>query len=116
MWALWISQFFGAFNDNAWKVIVFILATRSLEGYPATAQVMATLSLICFLLPMLLFSLPAGLLADRVSKQRVMLWMKGVEDVLVAASCAHLFISPTGLTGLFVFLALMGAQSALFSP
>jgi acyl-[acyl-carrier-protein]-phospholipid O-acyltransferase/long-chain-fatty-acid--[acyl-carrier-protein] ligase len=119
---LLITQFFGAFNDNAWKVMVFTLATRPLQSslsdtsFETSSQLMATLSLVIFLIPMMLFSLPAGALADQISKRCVIISAK-ILEVLIMASCAFsLYLAPTNLMLPFFLLGLMGAQSALFGP
>ncbi|QNN25385.1 MFS transporter [Planctomycetales bacterium ZRK34] len=124
MRGLLIAQYFGAFNDNAWKMMIFTLATRPLiqrfapgtEQYDHETQVVATLAMLVFLIPMTLVSLPAGLLSDRVSKRSVILAMKTVELVLMASAAAVLWWNPQGVVLPMVILGLMGAQSALFSP
>ena len=119
---LLIAQFIGAFNDNAWKLIVFTLATRPLSGslsaeaFEYGSQMQATLALLVFLIPMMLFSLPAGGLSDRMSKRSLIIAVKVIELLLMIAAAAVLFISPTALLLPYLLLALMGAQSALFSP
>ena len=117
---LLISQFLGAFNDNAWKLIVFTLATRliapSADNFESESQFQASLGFILFLLPMLLFSLPAGALADRMSKRTVLIATKGLELVLLAIACIGLLLLPQNLIIPYTILALMGMQSALFSP
>ena len=74
--SLLISQFFGAFNDNAWKLIVTFLAIRTLETHVSgeaefqrLSQYQTTLTFCVLTLPLMLFSLPAGVLADRLSKR-----------------------------------------------
>lgn len=116
---LLISQFFGAFNDNAWKVMLFTLATRPLipgASFETSSQLIATLSLVIFLVPMMLFSLPAGALADQFSKRSVIIQTKFLEVILMGASALSLFFAPTHLILPFILLGLMGAQSALFGP
>lgn len=120
---LLFSQFIGAFNDNAWKLIVFTLATRSLLSHSINSaefeyesQMKATLALLVFLIPMLIFSLPAGAFADKYSKRSVIIWMKALEIGLMAAGTLTLLIAPTYLFIPYLVLALMGMQSALFSP
>ena len=79
--SLLVTQFFGAFNDNAWKLIVTFLAIRALQsGFTGTeaefqlaSQFQTTLAFCVLTLPLMLFSLPAGLLADRVSKRSVII-------------------------------------------
>ncbi|MCE5317519.1 MAG: MFS transporter, partial [Parachlamydia sp.] len=113
------SQFFGAFNDNAWKLIVFTLATRPLLGdadFELSSQTMATLSMLVFLLPMMLFSIPAGTLADRFCKRRVMIGAKFLEVALMAGAALSLYVDPYHLWMPFLLLGCMGLQSALFGP
>ena len=89
--SLLVTQFFGAFNDNAWKLIVTFLAIRALQNsftgteaeFQAASQFQTTLAFCVLTLPLMLFSLPAGLLADRVSKRSVIISMKFLEVVLM---------------------------------
>ncbi len=119
---LLICQFLGAFNDNAWKFIVTLLAIAvAAEGLEDIAreeavQYETTLAFVIFTLPLMLFSLPAGVLADRFSKRSVILAMKALEVVLMAAGTLALLIAPENTTVLLAILCLMGVQSALFSP
>lgn len=122
---LLIAQFFGAFNDNAWKVMVFTLATRpmiqqmndgNLPSFETSSQLIATLSLVIFLIPMMLFSLPAGTMADQFSKRTIIILTKVLEAVLMGACTVVLYFAPTELLLPFILLGLMGAQSALFGP
>ncbi len=116
------ANFFGAFNDNAWKMIVAFLAIRSATAglQPGTqqfenlSQLQTTMTFVVFTLPIVIFSLPAGLIADRLSKRNVIVWMKGLEVVLMALATLSLvhpeFVPP------LVILGLMGVQTAIFSP
>ena len=71
------AQFFGAFNDNAMKLMVALLlgdvATRALSDSASemARQEQTTLAFVIFTLPLVLFSLPSALLADRFSKSRI---------------------------------------------
>src|SRR5262245_40591521 len=114
------AQFLGAFNDNAWKMIVTFLAVAPLDpvsaAYDAETQRVTTIALIAFTLPLVLFSLPAGLLADRLSKRTMIVLLKGLELLLMLAAAVALAIAPHGGPVAIAILALMGLQSALFSP
>ena len=74
---LFIAQFLGTFNDNAWKQLVILLAIAAaateVEGQKHTA-----IAQIILMVPLMVISLPAGLLADRVSKRSVIVGMKVV--------------------------------------
>jgi len=113
----------GAFNDNAWKLMIFTLATRYLliDGIDSAtmeyeSQMKATIALLVFLIPMLLFSIPAGAFADKNSKRSVIIWMKTLEVFLMLGATLSLLIAPHYLLIPYIFLGLMGMQSAIFSP
>lgn len=119
---LLISQFFGAFNDNAWKLMVFTLATRAFalgvdtQANELSSQFQATLSLLVFLLPMMIFSIPAGSLADRFSKRSVIIGTKALEVAIMTGAVIALFFAPNHIVIPYILLACMGLQSGLFSP
>lgn len=99
--------------------MLFTLATRPLvsdSSFAASSQLIATLSLLTFLIPMMLFSLPAGVLADQFSKRGVIIQTKLLEVILMGASAASLYLAPGYIVLPFILLGLMGAQSALFGP
>jgi acyl-[acyl-carrier-protein]-phospholipid O-acyltransferase/long-chain-fatty-acid--[acyl-carrier-protein] ligase len=113
---LLVSQFFGAFNDNALKLFAVFLAIRVVSDSEKLSQLLTTIAFVVFTLPLMVFSFPAGFLADRLSKRTVIVAMKAVEIGLMAAGTVVLFVFPSGWVLLFVVLGLMGVQSALFSP
>src|SRR5438094_10309603 len=121
---LLLAQFFGAFNDNAWKLIVALLAMRAVRervgaggpAFEAASQTQTTLAFVVFTLPLVLVSLPAGALADRLSKRSVILAAKALELVLMLAGTASLFFDPAGYLLPLVILGLMGVQPAFLSP
>jgi acyl-[acyl-carrier-protein]-phospholipid O-acyltransferase/long-chain-fatty-acid--[acyl-carrier-protein] ligase len=112
---LFIAQFLGTFNDNAWKQLVILLAIAAaateVEGQEHTAKAQ-----IILMVPLMVISLPAGLLADRVSKRSVIVGVKMYELVLMLVGTAVLFIEPSGGTLAMGILALLGVQLALFGP
>lgn len=120
---LLIAQFCGAFNDNAWKLMVALLAIRQLAStiapgpeFETASQTQTTLAFVIFTLPLALVSIVAGVLADRVSKRTVIIMMKSVEVLLMTAATAALWINPAGGILPLVVLGGMGVHSALFSP
>ncbi len=121
---LLIAQFFGAFNDNAWKLLVALLGMRAIAidpgadpaAFESAAQANTTLAFVIFTLPLVLVSLPAGAMADRMSKRTIIVAMKAVEIFLMGAGTVVLFVDPSGGWAPLLILALMGTQSALFSP
>lgn len=122
---LLIAQFCGAFNDNAWKLIVALLAIRRLTAEAQAAgadnlelaiQAQTTVAFMVFTLPLVLCSIFAGLLADRLSKRTVIIAMKSVEMLLMALGTLSLWFDSSGQTLPLIVLGLMGVHSALFSP
>jgi acyl-[acyl-carrier-protein]-phospholipid O-acyltransferase/long-chain-fatty-acid--[acyl-carrier-protein] ligase len=121
---LLVAQFLGIFNDNAWKIVVVLLGIRQVAAGPgasgpafeAAVQTQTTLAFAVFALPLMLFSLPAGVLADRVSKRWVIILMKAVEAAFMGAGAAVLLLYPLGGAPALVVLGLMGAHSAVLSP
>ena len=121
---LLIAQFFGAFNDNAWKLIVTFLAIKASTAhlapggpeYQSAAQLQTAIAFCVLTIPLMIFSLPAGLLADRVSKRTVIVSMKVAEVLLMGSAALALYTAPGSTLAPLVILGLMGLQSALFSP
>ena len=120
---LLIAQFCGAFNDNAWKLMVALLGIRQLAAtmapgsdFETASQTHTTLAFVVFTLPLALVSIVAGVLADRVSKRTVIIMMKSVEVLLMIAATTALWINPAGGVLPLIVLGGMGVHSALFSP
>ena len=120
---LLIAQFCGAFNDNAWKLMVALLAIRQLAStnapgpaFEAASQTQTTLAFVVFTFPLVVISIVAGVLADRVSKRTVIISMKSVEVLLMGAAAFALWFNPSGGILPLIVLAGMGVHSALFSP
>lgn len=114
---LLVAQFLGAFNDNAFKILAVLLgmAAAGVAAGEAGAQWASTQAFVLFTLPLMLFSVPAMVLGDRVGKRDLIVWTKAAEVALMAAGTVALLLWPGGWQVLLV-LAGMGAQSALFSP
>src|SRR5262249_28817712 len=112
---LFIAQFLGTFNDNAWKQLVVLLAIAAapsaVEGQKSTA-----IAQILLMIPLMVISLPAGMLADRVSKRSVLVGVKVFELVLMLAGTAALWVQPQGGALAIGILCLLGVQLALFGP
>lgn len=120
---LLIAQFCGAFNDNAWKLMVALLAIRQATAgltpgpeLETVAQTQTALTFVIFTLPLVLLSLVGGTLADRVSKRTVIIAIKGVEVLLMTSGTIALVLNPIGGILPLIVLFGMGVHSALFSP
>ena len=77
-WSLIVTQFQGAFSDNALKTLVTFLAdgagATQAEKYKVSELITAMFSM-----PFILFSMAGGYLADRYSKRAVTIGVKGFE-------------------------------------
>lgn len=112
---LFVTQFFGAFNDNAFKNAFLIWYTfEAYKMFSVSPTVVVTLSAGLFILPFLLFSTTSGQLADKYEKSFITQVIKKIEIGLMGA-CA-LFFYFQSVVGLLVILFLMGMHSTFFGP
>jgi acyl-[acyl-carrier-protein]-phospholipid O-acyltransferase/long-chain-fatty-acid--[acyl-carrier-protein] ligase len=113
-WSLIITQFQGAFSDNALKWLVsFLLLGMGLEQEKRDLLFVLVVPLL-FSVPFLLFSMMGGYLADRFSKRSVTTALKIMEIVvmvlaLIGLAATNLFIAAGALF-------LLSTQAALFGP
>jgi len=106
------TQFFGAFNDNMFRWLIVPIA-KELVGPTGEAAALSA-GLACFVLPYLVLAAPAGYLADRFSKRNVIVACKWAEIAIMILGVA--MIHTSNLYLMFIVVAMMGGQSALFSP
>jgi MFS family permease len=114
-WPLFVTQFLGAFNDNAYKnALVVLLTFRAVSWTTLEPGILANLAAGLFILPFFLFSATAGQLADKFDKAWLARATKVLEIgiVLIAALGFWLKSLPVLLTALF----LLGLQATLFGP
>lgn len=112
---LFVTQFFGAFNDNAFKNAFLIWYTYDVtSGSGINAPMMVTLAAGLFILPFFLFSATAGQFADKYEKSRFTRKVKFVEVILMLAVSAGFFTG--SIYGLLAILFMMGVQSTFFGP
>ncbi|MFD1951223.1 acyl-[ACP]--phospholipid O-acyltransferase [Sphingomonas arantia] len=112
---LFLVQFMGAFNDNLLKFALLFLANFGLyAAAPEKSEMLATIATGLFILPYFLLSAPAGQLADKYDKARLIRIVKGAEiGIMTIAIGGFWFQSvPVLLTCLF----LMGMHSTIFGP
>lgn len=111
---LFLTQFFGAFNDNAFKLAILTLISYHLSTTQSQSEHYQALAGALFTLPFFLFSATAGQLADKYDKTILTRWVKGVELVLMALGSyalikGNIFLMMVTLTG-------MGVHSTFFGP
>ena len=106
------TQFLGAMNDNILKLLV-IFCLIGVKGADQAGVVTATVG-AAFVLPFLLFSAPAGCLADRLRKSRVIVVVKAVEVLVTALAVAAFALG--WHDGLYMVIFMMATHSAFFAP
>ena len=113
-WALFVTQFQGAFSDNTlkWLAIFLITATPNFTSEKRD-QLIGVVGAL-FALPFILFSMTGGFLADRFSKRSVTLGVKVFEIFVMLLALAGLATNQLYVTVASVFL--MGVHSAIFGP
>jgi len=111
--ALLTTQFLGAFNDNAFKFVIAALVVDLIDQSNGGTLYLA-LSGAIFILPFLLFATFAGFLADRFSKQKVIIFSKVLEIIVMGFGFIALLNG--NIVPMLVVLFFMGLQSTLLSP
>jgi acyl-[acyl-carrier-protein]-phospholipid O-acyltransferase/long-chain-fatty-acid--[acyl-carrier-protein] ligase len=111
--ALLVAQFFGALNDNLFKLFVTLLVVRNVLAADEGITHLVLIN-ICFIAPYILFSTLAGSLADKLAKTSILRAAKVMELAVMAAGAYFLETESTYI--LLVILFFMGAHSAIFSP
>ncbi len=107
------TQFLGAFNDNAFRFVIFAIIVDRMDQTGGSALYLAIAGAM-FLSPFLIFSTLAGYLADRFSKQKIIQITKVIELFIMGFG---LWAFLTGsIWALLAVLFFMGTQSAFFSP
>ena len=110
-----LTQFFGAFNDNVFKNALLILFTFS-AAYQTEmdASLLNNLAAGLFILPFFLFSAFAGEIADKYEKSGLIRKIKLGEIVIMCLAAAAFWFNSA--YGLLLILFLMGTQSTFFGP
>jgi MFS family permease len=111
---LFLAQFFGAFNDNAFKLAMLTLISYHLTSTQALSEHYQALAGGLFILPFFIFSATAGQLADKFDKAMMARIVKAFEVLLMIIGGFGLYYGQTWL--LLVTLTGMGIHSALFGP
>ena len=115
-WPMAAAQFFGVFNDHAFKIVAIFAAVGASSEYSTNTAFLAILT-IFYALPFILFPSPAGYFSDHFSKRNVIVIIKIVElfIMLCGTVCLAKF-ADWGTGPLILIMFLLAAQSAFFSP
>ena len=112
---LFITQFFGAFNDNLFKnAFVVMIAYSGLSAAGMDAPTLLSASAGLFILPFFLFSAISGQLAEKFDKAKMAQAVKLFEvGIMLAAGYGFWQHNALVLLGC---LFMMGVHSTLFGP
>jgi len=106
-----LTQFLGALNDNVFKLLVVFFLVEQLK---LDSKAIVTLASAIFVLPFLLFSHAAGVLADRFSKRHIIVGAKVAEACVMILGVVGVYLASPGILLGLIFVMCM--QSAIFGP
>lgn len=110
-WALIVTQFQGAFSENALKyLVIYIIFGLGLSQQNG----LVSLVMVLFAMPFILFSMFGGFLADRFSKRTVTIGTKIFETCSSVCALAGLALQSLPLE--FAAIFLLDTQGAVFGP
>ncbi|WP_328705939.1 MFS transporter [Acinetobacter baretiae] len=112
---MFLTQFFGALNDNVYKQSLLLVITYGLIQHSGNnISFLNNLAALLFILPYFIFSATAGQMADKFERAKLVRSIKILEIIIMLiGSCGFLF----GHISLLLFaLFLMGVHSTFFGP
>jgi 1-acyl-sn-glycerol-3-phosphate acyltransferase len=109
-----LTQFFGAFNDNLFRNALVVSLTYGASAAAAKAGLLSNVAQALFILPFFLFSALAGQLADKFEKSRLIRQTRLAEVFVMLCAAAALYSGhvPTLLALIF----LLGVLATVFGP
>ena len=111
---LFITQFFGAFNDNLFRSAMGVILVYGGLIAAKDTNLFVNAAAGLFMLPFFLFSATAGRIADKYEKSRLVRLIKIAEIFVATLAGLSLFLQSVSM--MLVVLFLLGTQSAFFGP
>ncbi|WP_168417448.1 MFS transporter [Acinetobacter towneri] len=112
---MFLTQFFGALNDNVYKQALLLVFTYGwISQQSANVSTLNNLAALLFILPYFIFSATAGQLADKYERAQLVRAIKLLEIIIMLIGTAGFLLGNLWL--LLIALFLMGAQSTFFGP
>lgn len=112
---MFLTQFFGALNDNVFKQALLLVITYGLiSQQSASVPLLNNLAALLFILPYFLFSASAGQIADKYERASLVRGIKILEILIMLIGTAGFLLGHLWL--LMVALFLMGTHSTFFGP
>lgn len=107
-----LAQSLGVVNDNVFKFTMVFLLIETLGASQASSILSATGAI--YVIPFLLFSSYAGILADRLSKQKLLVFMKAIEVVAMLVAIVAFATRVPWLC--YSLLFILAIHSAVLGP
>lgn len=112
---LFVTQFFGAFNDNLLKNAVIVLINfHGMQMLGLAPELMIQLAAALFILPFFLFSATAGQLCEKYDKAAIARLVKQAEIAIMLLAALGFWRHDGVILMSTIFL--MGMHSTLFGP
>ncbi|WP_445115899.1 MFS transporter [Acinetobacter sp. WZC-1] len=111
---MFLTQFFGALNDNVYKQALLLVITYGLIQQSGSISTLNNLAALLFILPYFIFSATAGQIADKYERSFLVRSIKILEIVIMLIATAGFLLG--NLWILLFALFLMGTHSTFFGP
>ncbi|WP_151980710.1 MFS transporter [Acinetobacter guerrae] len=112
---MFLTQFFGALNDNVYKQALLLVITYGLiSQQSASVSTLNNLAALLFILPYFIFSATAGQIADKFERASLVRAIKILEIIIMLIGSAGFITGHLLLLMLALFL--MGVHSTFFGP
>ena len=112
---MFITQFFGALNDNVYKQALLLVITYGwINQQAADVSTLNNLAALLFILPYFIFSATAGQIADKFERSQLIRGIKVLEIVIMLIGSAGFLLGNLWLLLLALFM--MGTHSTFFGP
>jgi MFS family permease len=112
---MFITQFFGALNDNVYKQALLLVITYGwINQQAADVSTLNNLAALLFILPYFIFSATAGQIADKFERSQLIRGIKVLEIVIMLIGSTGFLLGNLWLLLLALFM--MGTHSTFFGP
>ncbi len=112
---MFITQFFGALNDNVYKQALLLVITYGwIQQQTADVSTLNNLAALLFILPYFIFSATAGQIADKYERSRLVRYLKISEIIIMILATVGFLIGNLWLLLLALFL--LGTHSTFLVP
>ena len=112
---MFLTQFFGALNDNVYKQALLLVITYGLIQQQALPiSTLNNLAALLFILPYFIFSATAGQIADKFERSQLVRGIKILEIIIMLIGSIGFITGHLWLLLLALFM--MGTHSTFFGP